>query len=372
MGYPERKASLPDFSTPSVHADEMPPHADAVSTGSLPDVERVRALIETAHSRYRDLDEGTVADYIPSLGAADPALFGISVCGVAGLTTSVGDSAHRFSIQSVSKVFVFALVCHELGHAEVSRLVGVNNTGLPFNSVMALELADGDPRNPLVNAGALTTTGLVPGTTPAAKWSFIRDGLSRFAGHPLELDTEVYASEAATNQRNMAIARLLESYGRMEFDPVQTTDVYTKQCSLLVSAEDLAVMAATLANGGVNPITHETVIDAGRLPRHSRGDGHLRPLRVLRRLALRGRASPRRAACRAESSRSHPARAASAPSRRDWTRPATACEVSALRATSPVPSVSTSSPPSRSRPPLIERRSSSATHRILRAFSEPS
>lgn len=261
MGNPERQASLPDFSTPLVHDEQLPPTADAVSTGSLPDVERVKALIETAHRRYRDLDEGKVADYIPSLGAADPSLFGISVCGVAGLTTSVGDAAHRFSIQSVSKVFVFALVCHELGHAEVSRLVGVNNTGLPFNSVMALELADGDPRNPLVNAGALTTTGLVPGTTSAAKWTFIQDGLSRFAGHPLELDVEVYESEAATNQRNMAIARLLQSYGRMEFDPIETTDVYTKQCSLLVSAEDLAVMAATLANGGVNPITRETVID---------------------------------------------------------------------------------------------------------------
>lgn len=262
MAYMERQAPLPDFSTEAVQSEGLPASGGAVSTGSLPDVERVHALIQEAYDRYRELDEGSVADYIPSLGSADPALFGLSVCGVRGQTTSVGDSAHRFSIQSISKVFVFALVCQELGHAEISRRVGVNNTGLPFNSVMALELTDGDPRNPLVNAGALTTTSLVPGDAPDEKWDFIQAGLSRFAGHPLELDTSVYASEAATNQRNRAIARLLQSYGRIEFDPRQTTDVYTKQCSLLVSAEDLAIMAGTLADGGVNPITREQVIDA--------------------------------------------------------------------------------------------------------------
>ncbi|GAA1439514.1 glutaminase A [Leifsonia poae] len=262
MAYPERQAALPDFSTPDDQAHGVPAEPAAVSTGSLPSPERVKALLEEAHDRYRDLDDGAVADYIPSLGRADPGLFGLSICGVRGQSASTGDAALRFSIQSISKVFVFALVCHALGHAEVSRRVGVNNTGLPFNSVMAIELSDGDPRNPLVNAGAITTTGLAPGATAAEKWTFIQDGLSRFAGHPLELDDEVYASEAATNQRNMAIARLLQSYGRIDVDPIETTDVYTKQCSLLVSTEDLAVMAATLANGGTNPVTREQVIDA--------------------------------------------------------------------------------------------------------------
>lgn len=262
MAYLERQTPLPDFSTDAVHADDVPAPENAVSTGSLPEVERVHELIETAHERYRGLEDGNVADYIPSLGEADPALFGISVCSVGGLTTSVGDSAHPFSIQSISKVFVFALVCHELGHSEVSRRVGVNNTGLPFNSVMALELSDGDPRNPLVNAGAITTTSLAPGSTAAEKWDFVQRGLSRFAGRQLQIDDKVYASESATNQRNRAIARLLQSYGRMEFDPAEATDVYTRQCSLLVTAEDLAVMAATLADGGVNPITREKVIDA--------------------------------------------------------------------------------------------------------------
>jgi glutaminase len=260
MAHLARHGSLPDFAAGALDADVGLDDV-SVSTGALPPGHRVETLLSQAHERYRGLDEGNVADYIPSLGRADPAMFGLSVCGVDGSLTSVGDATHRFSIQSISKVFVFALVCQELGHAAVSRLVGVNNTGLPFNSVMAIELHDGDPRNPMVNAGALATTSLVPGQTSEAKWEFIRDGLSRFAGRPLELDIGVYESEMATNQRNLAIARLLESYGRTAFDPIETTDVYTKQCSLLVSAEDLAVMAATLADGGVNPVTGERVVD---------------------------------------------------------------------------------------------------------------
>lgn len=236
--------------------------SDSVSTGTLPSGERVTELLAAAHQRYRGLDDGVVADYIPSLGVADPALFGICVAGVNGNTFAVGDADHPFSIQSISKAFVFALVCDAVGHDTVWNVVGVNNTGLPFNSVMALELNGGSPMNPMVNAGALATTALVPGATAAAKWKFVQDGLSKFAGRPLELDVAVYESEAATNQRNQAIARLLQSYGRMNFDPLQVTDVYTKQCSLLVTANDLAIMAATLADGGVNPITGERVVSA--------------------------------------------------------------------------------------------------------------
>ena len=156
---------------------------------------------------------------------------------------------------------MFALVCEALGPDAVLEAVGVNNTGLPFNSVMALELNGGSPMNPLVNAGALATTSLVPGATAADKWAFVQAGLSAFAGRPLALDDDVYASEAAHNRRNQAIARLLESYGRIAHDPLETTDVYTRQCSLLVSATDLAVMGATLADGGVNPVTGERVVD---------------------------------------------------------------------------------------------------------------
>ena len=139
--------------------------------------------------------------------------------------------------------------------------LGVNSTGLPFNSVIALERINEGTSNPMVNAGAIAATSLAPGETAAAKWQFIQDGLSRFAGRTLTLNTEVYQSEAATNQRNTGIAKLLQAYERIFFDPVEATDVYTKQCALNVTAKDLAVMAATLANGGVNPITRDRIID---------------------------------------------------------------------------------------------------------------
>ncbi|RHA43586.1 glutaminase [Cellulomonas rhizosphaerae] len=215
-----------------------------------------------AHARFGVVHDGTVADYIPALADADPALFGLSVVSVTGDSHDVGDADHPFSIQSISKAFVFALVAQDLGHDEVLRRIGVDSTGLPFDSVMALELNGGAPMNPMVNAGALATTSLVPGATPAEKWDRIVAGLSRFAGRPLEVDEDVYASEAATNQRNQAIATLLQSYGSIDADPVEATDVYTRQCSLLVTAHDLAVMAATLADGGVNPLTREQVVDA--------------------------------------------------------------------------------------------------------------
>lgn len=241
--------------------DDDPDEAlNAVSTGSLPTSDRVTELLRSAHRRYADDDGGAVADYIPALARADPGLWGLSVVDVQGRSHDVGDAAHLFSVQSISKPFVFALVCEELGHDAVLDRIGLDSTGLPFDSVMAVELHGGSPGNPMVNAGALTTTSVVPGSTAAARWAFVQDGLSRFAGRRLELDVTVYESESATNQRNRAIALLLESYGRITRDPAETTDAYTKQCSLLVSAHDLAVMGATLADGGVNPVTHERVV----------------------------------------------------------------------------------------------------------------
>ncbi|MEO7018399.1 MAG: glutaminase A [Leifsonia sp.] len=232
----------------------------SISTGRLPSGERIDALVAAAYNRNRVSTDGTVADYIPVLAEVDPDLFGICVAEVDGGIHEAGDSFVEFSIQSISKAFVYALVCEAFGHTEVGDRVGVNNTGLPFNSVMALELNNGHPMNPMVNAGAIATTALMPGATPAEKWERIRSGLSAFAGRQLELDGVVYRSEAATNQRNQAIARLLQSYGRLDSDPLEIVDVYTRQCALLVSAHDLAVMGATLADGGVNPVTRESVV----------------------------------------------------------------------------------------------------------------
>jgi glutaminase len=237
--------------------------AQTVSTGQLPQWHEVESLVEAAHRRYRLDTDGAVADYIPVLAEVDPELFGVCVAEVDGGLHTAGDATVEFSIQSISKAFVYALVCDQLGHAAIRERVGVNNTGLPFNSVVAIELNDGHPMNPMVNAGALASTALMPGGTPDAQWENVKAGLSAFAGRPLELDEPVYRSETLTNQRNRAIARLLESYGRIEQDPLAVVDVYTKQCSLRVSATDLAVMGATLADGGVNPRTGEQVVSAG-------------------------------------------------------------------------------------------------------------
>ncbi|MCU1482053.1 MAG: glutaminase [Subtercola sp.] len=243
-------------------SDDEKDHEPVISTGDLPSGERVRLLLTEAHERYRTVTDGHVADYIPALAAASPDLFGLAVAGVRGRTFAVGDSDATFSIQSVSKPFVFALVCDALGHDEVRKRIGVNATGLPFNSIMAIELNDDRTMNPLVNAGAIATTSLIPGATADEKWQHVLAGLSRFAGRQLSIDEDVYASEAANNMRNQGVARLLESYGRLYFDPLDATDVYTKQCSIDVTVTDLAVMGATLADGGVNPVTGVRVVSA--------------------------------------------------------------------------------------------------------------
>jgi len=251
---------MPD-PTVSEETDPEDEHAiSAISTGDLPGDEVITGLLTDAHERFRVVDEGEVASYIPALANTPPELFGIAVAGVRGRTFSCGDTGHEFSLQSLSKPFVFALVCEAAGLHRARSLLGVNATGLPFNSVMAIELNDDRTMNPMVNAGAIATTSLVPGRTSDQQWSFLRDGLSRFAGRDLTLDREVYDSESATNLRNQGIAHLLHSYGHLYADPDQTTDLYTRQCSLLVSTIDLAVMGATLADGGVNPITGVQVV----------------------------------------------------------------------------------------------------------------
>ena len=236
--------------------------AAAVSTGSLPSAGAVDDALSAAHAMFRGDTSGQVADYIPALAEADPRLFGLSVADVGGSLRQAGDAGHPFSIQSISKAFVFALVDQAIGHDTVRRRVGVNNTGLRFDSILAIELNHGSPMNPMVNAGALATVSLVPGADAAERWDFIQHGLSRFAGRDLELNKRVYESEAGCNQRNESMARLLDSYGRLGWDPIEATDVYTKQCSLSVTTLDLAVMGATLADGGVNPVTGEQVVDA--------------------------------------------------------------------------------------------------------------
>src|SRR5262249_6607054 len=200
--------------------------APYVSTGHLPPPEVVKALVDEAFQRFRSNTDGQNSQVYPALARVPSHLFGICEVGTTGKVYAVGDSDYEFTIMSVSKPFVFALVCEALGQEQVREKIGVNATGLAFNSLAAIERGDDGRTNPMVNAGAIATTSLVPGTTLGAKWKFIHDGLSRFAGRKLPLNDEVYASASATNHRNQSIARLLQSYGRIYMDPAQPTHLY--------------------------------------------------------------------------------------------------------------------------------------------------
>ena len=187
-------------------------------------------------------------------------LFGVCVVGIEGGTFAVGDTAHEFSIQSVSKPFVFALVCDLIGATGARERLGVNATGYAFNSAIGIERSPDGRSNPMVNAGAIATTSLAPGNNIDERWRFLHEGLSRFAGRTLSVNEEVYRSASETNFRNRSLAWMLQGFGRLYCDPVEAVDLYTRQCSLDVSAKDLAVMGATLAHGGFNPVTREQVV----------------------------------------------------------------------------------------------------------------
>jgi glutaminase len=233
-----------------------------VSNGHLPTAEVVQELVDEAHGRFAPVLDGQVADYIPALAAAAPESFGLCVSSCGGALFEAGEARVAFSIQSISKPFLFALICQAIGEEEAREKLGVNSTGLPFNSVLAVERSGEGLSNPMVNAGAIAATSLAPGASSEEKWAFIQDGFSRFAGRQLEVDRRVFDSELASNRRNAGLATLLSDHDRIWWDPDEATELYTRQCSLSVTAADLAVMAATLANGGRQPVTGEQVIEA--------------------------------------------------------------------------------------------------------------
>jgi glutaminase len=236
------------------------PGTSYISTGRLPSGEAVKRLVMEAHERFRSVNQGQVSQVYPALARVPGDLFGICVVGTDGSVFQVGDAEHAFTVMSVSKPFVFALVCNLIGATGARERLGVNATGHAFNSLAGIERNADGRTNPMVNAGAIATTSLAPGGNTDAKWRFIHEGLSRFAGRELALNEEVYASASETNFRNRSIAWMLESVGRIYCDPAEAVDLYTRQCSLNVSAKDLAVMGATLADGGFNPVTREQVV----------------------------------------------------------------------------------------------------------------
>jgi len=235
--------------------------AGFVSTGQLPRPEFVQSLVQGAYERHRGQSEGEVSRVYPALARVSHDLFGISVVGTTGRVFSIGDADVDFTIMSVAKPFVFALVCDLLGPEALRERIGVNATGLAFNSLSAIEQSADGRTNPMVNSGAIVATSLVPGDSLDQRWSFLLGGLSRFAGRELLLDGEVYASASASNHRNQAIAQLLQDRARFVGDPGEALDLYTRQSSVRVTATDIAVMGATLADGGVNPVTGERVIE---------------------------------------------------------------------------------------------------------------
>lgn len=219
-----------------------------------------QAIIDQVYDKFKDLKEGKNADYIKELANVDPNIFGITIVTTDGQVFSKGDLKSRISIQSISKVFTAARVIEEQGAKKVMDMIGVDATGLRFNSIIAIELQKGHEINPMVNPGAISATSLISGEDAEAKWQNVLQTHNDFAAADLKVNQSVYVSEAGDNLRNQAIAHLLHAYGRMYFDPVQATDIYTKQCSIDVNVKDLATMAATLANGGTNPISKKKVV----------------------------------------------------------------------------------------------------------------
>ena len=224
--------------------------------------ENITAAVNEAYNKYKDVKEGANADYIPALAEVDPNIFGIAVVTSDGIVVEVGDITDMVSMQSIEKVFAMAMVIDDLGSDALKDKVGVDATGMKFNAIEPIEWKKGKELNPCVNPGALATTSLIKGTTAEDKWNNIISVYSDFAGRQLTVNQPVYESEAATNQRNQALSWLLFAYDRMYFDPVKTTDIYTKACAINVNAKDLGIMAATLGNAGVNPITGKTVVSA--------------------------------------------------------------------------------------------------------------
>jgi glutaminase len=231
-----------------------------VSTGNLPAADVVRALVVEAHARFASNTEGACSQVYPALARAAPELFGISIAGTNGALYEAGDAVHPFAVMSVSKPFVFALVAEARGASSLRESIGANATGRAFDSIAAVEESADGRTNPMVNSGAIATTSFALGTTTHDRWEFLRQGLSRFAGRPLAMLDDVLRSARATNFKNRSLAVLLHARGRLAVSPEEAVDLYTQQCALAVTARDLAVMGATLADGGVNPITGERVV----------------------------------------------------------------------------------------------------------------
>lgn len=224
----------------------------------------ISLIIRSLYEKYKSCDEGALADYIPELTKANPDWFGISVFTADGHIYEIGETEQEFTIQSISKAFTYGMILDEHGIDAVDKRIGVEPSGEAFNSI-SLDPKTGRPLNPMINAGAIASTGMVSGKGFDQRFETIRKRFSQFAGRELNVAEDVYRSESSTGFRNRAIANLLRNFEMLD-DPVdEAVEVYFKQCSILVNCRDLSMMAACLANGGINPVTEERVLEHGNV-----------------------------------------------------------------------------------------------------------
>ena len=239
----------------SFPAAPAPAPAPASSVAGSP----IQVHLDRLHAQFAGLGQGQVASYIPKLAKADPSAFGIVIATVDGQVYEAGDTRQPFTIQSISKPLVYGIALEDRGNARVRQAIGVEPSGDAFNSI-SLEPGTGRPLNPMINAGAIAAASLVAGDTPEARLARVVEAISAFAGRPLALDEAVFESERSTGHRNRAIGHMLRNHGILSDDPEAALALYFKQCSILVDCRDLALVAATLANGGINPATRKRAL----------------------------------------------------------------------------------------------------------------
>jgi glutaminase len=232
----------------------------------LPSSEALQKAVDGAHAKFKGVKEGANADYIPILATVPSDLFGVVIATRDGKVYSAGDVDYRFSIQSVSKPFTASLIMAQQGPEVVRKKIGVEPTGMAFNSKVAIELYESRSVNPMVNAGAIAAVSLVKADSEEQRWKLVHDNIEGYAGEKLPVLEEVYKSEYETAWGNRSIANNLFNYGRLYAEPEESLRVYTRQCSIGVNTRDLAVMGATLANGGVNPLTERRMVPAEHVP----------------------------------------------------------------------------------------------------------
>ena len=226
----------------------------------------IDVILKKVYDKVKNKKTGKLADYIPELAKVDPNIYGITIVSCCGKVYKIGDYKKEVAIESIAKVFTLCLALNQHNQDYISDKIGTQTSFMPFNSVLALRLAENHTINPFVNAGAMATVSLIKGKTKKSVWKKIYDNLCHFAGRKLKFNKKIYKSESDTDEHNIALAYLLKSYDKFYNDVEQTVDVYTKQGSVMVNSLDLATMAASLANDGINPMTKKRMIDKKHVP----------------------------------------------------------------------------------------------------------